>query len=145
MKKRSLYLVGLSLISSFTLADTVLPEAVLYKDKYCGCCTEYVNYLKKEGVSVKAIDHPDMRTIKYQYGTYQGASCHTMIMGDYVIEGHVPIASIQKLFKETPNIKGIALPGMPASSPGMGPAVEGSLSIMTIEHSSEIKERFNQE
>lgn len=46
-------------------------------------------------------------------------SCHTAKVGDYVIEGHVPAADIQKLLREKPPIVGLAVPGMPLGSPGM--------------------------
>ena len=64
----------------------------------------------------------------------QAASCHTMEVNGYVVEGHVPVAAIKKMLRERPNIKGIALPGMPASSPGMGAEKPGSLNVMQIEH-----------
>jgi hypothetical protein len=46
-------------------------------------------------------------------------SCHTMVINDYVVEGHVPIEVVEKLITEQPDISGIALPDMPAGSPGM--------------------------
>ena len=46
-------------------------------------------------------------------------SCHSAQIANYMIEGHVPIESINKLFREKPNISGIAVPGMPLGSPGM--------------------------
>jgi hypothetical protein len=45
--------------------------------------------------------------------------CHTIEIGGYVVEGHVPATIIRKLLKERPNIRGISLPGMPDGSPGM--------------------------
>jgi hypothetical protein len=47
------------------------------------------------------------------------ASCHTALVGGYVIEGHVPAADIQRLLKEKPKITGLAAPGMPGAGPGM--------------------------
>ena len=46
-------------------------------------------------------------------------SCHTAIVEGYAIEGHVPVADIKRLLREKPMIAGLAVPGMPASSPGM--------------------------
>jgi hypothetical protein len=37
----------------------------------------------------------------------------------YVIEGHVPVDSIERLLADRPAIHGIAVPGMPIGSPGM--------------------------
>jgi hypothetical protein len=47
------------------------------------------------------------------------SSCHTAIVDGYVIEGHIPADVIRRLLKERPDVKGIAVPGMPAGSPGM--------------------------
>lgn len=46
-------------------------------------------------------------------------SCHTAVIADYFVEGHIPIEAIEKLLEEKPGIDGIALPGMPTGSPGM--------------------------
>lgn len=48
------------------------------------------------------------------------ASCHTAIVDNYAIEGHVPVEAIRRLLAERPDVAGLALPGMPADSPGMG-------------------------
>jgi hypothetical protein len=50
-------------------------------------------------------------------------SCHTAIVDGYIIEGHVPLAEIERLVVERPDIAGLAVPGMPVGSPGM--EVEG--------------------
>ncbi len=135
--------------ASYSLAaETVtmaLPEATLYKDAQCGCCSDYVRYLQQQGIQVKAIDHTDMGLIKKQLGSSQAPSCHTMQLGRYTVEGHVPVASLLKMWAEQPDIKGIALPGMPATSPGMGDAVAGSLRIMRIENDEQVTQEFNVE
>lgn len=46
-------------------------------------------------------------------------SCHTAIVDGYVIEGHVPVAEVERLLSERPQIHGLAVAGMPAGSPGM--------------------------
>lgn len=120
-----------------------LPEMTMYKDPNCGCCTAHGEYLQKQGVKIKMVNHPNIVEIKKQYGTLQGASCHTIVMDKYAIEGHVPIASIKKLWTEKPNIKGIALPGMPYNSPGMGPEKKGSLQIMQVNNDQSITQIFN--
>ncbi|MHC5225593.1 DUF411 domain-containing protein [Ignatzschineria sp. LJL83] len=152
MKKRMLGFMALGLLfasmnSAFADNQVVdnsdLPEMTLYKDPYCGCCTAHAAYLEEQGIKVKMVDHPNIAQVKMDLGTYMGASCHTIVMGDYVIEGHVPIASIRKLWDEQPNIKGIALPGMPLNSPGMGPEKKGSLRVMQIENDNAVKTVFN--
>lgn len=63
----------------------------------------------------------DMGAIKSKYGvTEKLASCHTALIGGYVIEGHVPAADVKRLLKEKPaDIVGLTAPGMPMKSPGM--------------------------
>lgn len=46
-------------------------------------------------------------------------SCHTAVVGGYLVEGHVPAAVIRRLLRHRPKIAGIAVAGMPAGSPGM--------------------------
>lgn len=110
-------------------------SATLYKDPNCGCCEEYVKYLNAHGFVVKAINTSDMSAIKKQYGSDKLASCHTMRIGQYTVEGHVPVAAIQKMLKEQPKIAGITVPGMPANSPGMGPEVKGTLKVYVLSQS----------
>jgi hypothetical protein len=52
------------------------------------------------------------------------ASCHTAEVDGFIIEGHVPAGSVRKLLSLRPNIRGLAVPGMPVGSPGM--EVEGT-------------------
>lgn len=56
----------------------------------------------------------DVCTMKEEYGVLEEMeSCHTAIMKDYFIKGHIPRKAIKKLIEEKPKIKRIALPGMP--------------------------------
>ena len=61
-------------------------------------------------------------------------SCHTSVIGDYFIEGHVPVAAIQKLLAEQPDVDGIALPGMPSGSPGMTGEQQAPFIIYAVAH-----------
>ncbi len=62
----------------------------------------------------------DMTAIKQRYAVPQEMwSCHTAIVENYVVEGHVPAAEITRMLAERPAIRGLAVPGMPAGSPGM--------------------------
>ncbi len=107
-------------------------EATVYKSPTCGCCSKYVEYLEKNGFAVKAINEDDMDAIKKRYGTDRIASCHTMLVEGYVVEGHVPVRAIRKMLSEKPNIVGISAPGMPQNSPGMGEERPGTLTIYAI-------------
>ncbi|MDO8565598.1 MAG: DUF411 domain-containing protein [Candidatus Moranbacteria bacterium] len=117
-------------ISQPTVSDTseqAIPavierQATVYKEATCGCCLGYVAELKKQGftVDVKSLGDEDMTAVKERYGISEDKqSCHTTIIGDYFIEGHVPIEAVEKLLIEKPKIAGIGLPGMPLGTPGM--------------------------
>lgn len=93
---------------------------VVYKSPTCGCCNGWVDHVKQNGFAVAAHDVDDMSEVKASYGVPAALeSCHTAMVGGYVIEGHVPADVIRKLLAEKPAVVGIAAPGMPAGSPGM--------------------------
>lgn len=78
-------------------------------------------YLRTHGATVDVTDDPERATYRTELGIDdQVASCHTAEVDGYVIEGHVPAEAIQRLLTERPDVIGLALPGMPAESPGMG-------------------------
>ena len=100
-------------------------DVIVYKSPTCGCCSEYVSYLKSNGFNVKTVLVDDMASIKQKYGVPSNLeSCHTAIFGNYFVEGHVPIEAIEKMLVEKPKINGISLPDMPPGSPGM-PGIKG--------------------
>ncbi|MEK7187270.1 MAG: DUF411 domain-containing protein [Patescibacteria group bacterium] len=128
-----IFIGGLVVLGNFTnkpdTAKTSMGlalQATVYKTPTCGCCHVYAQYLEHEGLVVETNDVPDLAPIKNQYGIPANLqSCHTSIINGYVVEGHIPLAVISKLISEKPDIKGIALPGMPSGSPGMpGPKTE---------------------
>lgn len=121
-----------SLLLVAPLAFAAQPSATLYKSPTCGCCGEYVKYLRNNGFKVKAIDSDDMDKIKRDNKVGNLGSCHTMQIDGYVIEGHVPVSAINKLLQQRPKIVGISAPGMPANSPGMGEMKPGTLRIYQI-------------
>ena len=95
-------------------------EAVLYKNPQCGCCEGYAQALRDAGYTVKVVPTHDLPLIKKEHKVPDALEgCHTTIMNGYVIEGHVPIAIVNRLMRERPNIAGISLPGMPMGTPGM--------------------------
>jgi len=102
---------------------TILPEMTVYKSATCNCCQKWVSYLENEGFIVKSHNRKDMNTVKKSLGVIPGlASCHTAIIGGYVIEGHVPANDIIRLLTEKPEgVVGLTAPGMPQHSPGMQP------------------------
>jgi hypothetical protein len=95
-------------------------DAIVYKSPTCSCCREYISYLETKGYNIKSKAVGDMQSVKDKYDISPNMeSCHTMVINDYVVEGHVPIEVVEKLVNEKPNISGISLPDMPAGSPGM--------------------------
>ncbi len=108
-------------------AQAALPDAAtLYKNPQCGCCDEYARHLEEQGVDVTIVDNVELSEIKQQAGVPYGlGACHTIEIGDYWIEGHVPMEAVAKLFEEQPDVDGIGLAGMPIGTPGMpGPQSE---------------------
>jgi hypothetical protein len=94
--------------------------AQVFKDAWCGCCSNWVEHLRRNGFSPTATNMDDMAAVKDKHNVpKQARSCHTALIDGYVIEGHVPAADIQRLLKERPKIVGLAVPGMPIGSPGM--------------------------
>jgi hypothetical protein len=110
----------------FPPAPASAEEVVIYKSPSCECCGRWSSHLRHNGFAVSIKNVEDMDPIKKQAGVpYDMESCHTAFIGGYVVEGHVPAENIRKILAERPGIKGLAVPGMPASSPGMdGPDPE---------------------
>lgn len=107
-------------------------KATVYRSTTCGCCLGYIAELEKQGfaVEVKSLREEDMAPIKKQYGIPEDKqSCHTTVIGNYFIEGHVPIEAVEKLLTEKPDIDGIGLPGMPFGTPGMPGAKQAPYEI----------------
>ena len=97
-----------------------IPKIVSYRSETCSCCKNWINHLRGNGLEVVDNVVQDVSVIKNQYQIPNNLrSCHSAQFANYMIEGHVPIESINKLFREKPNINGIAVPGMPLGSPGM--------------------------
>lgn len=132
MRIPTVAVLALGLVGSMAWAAS-MPEMVVHKSPSCGCCDQYVDYLRANGMVVKVMEEVNMGAVKQRLGVpADQVSCHTATLGGYVVEGHVPVASLQKLIREQPTLVGISLPGMPESSPGMGPEEPGSLAIMAL-------------
>ena len=97
-----------------------LPTVKVYKTPTCGCCVKWIAHLEEAGFAVDAVNFNDLSPVKQAYAVpRQLGSCHTAIVGEYVIEGHVPASDILKLLDEGADVAGLAVPGMPPGSPGM--------------------------
>lgn len=121
----TLGVAGSALIGSAN-AQAGLPKITIQKDPWCGCCTGWARHLALAGFPVEVIEIEEMEAVKDSLlvpGDLR--SCHTATVGGYVIEGHVPAEAVIALLEQRPQIRGLAVPGMPSGSPGMdGP--EGS-------------------
>ncbi len=96
------------------------PRIQVYKTPTCGCCKMWVEHLTANGFEVDAEDVGNLDAIKQMAGVPNHLlACHTGMIEGYTIEGHTPAAAIMKLLAERPEIQGLAVPGMPAGSPGM--------------------------
>ena len=125
-KKEIVFIIFFVAIGIYIIGNVLSSEAstkekvVVYKSPNCGCCVKHIAYLKEQGYEVEIITTADTKSIKAKYSIPANMqSCHTTVIGNYFVEGHVPIEAIEKLLSEKPEIDGIALPEMPAGSPGM--------------------------
>ena len=94
---------------------------MVYKDPNCGCCAKWITHIKANGLAPVVQDRKDMDALKDSLGIPMALrSCHTMVAGTLLIEGHVPADDVKKFIASAPRgVLGIAVPGMPTGSPGM--------------------------
>jgi hypothetical protein len=107
-------------------AQGARPLVEVWKSPTCGCCKDWMRHLEAHGFAVKAYETGN-NAARARLGMPQAlGSCHTALVGGYVVEGHVPAADIARLLRERPAALGLAVPGMPIGSPGMdGPEYRG--------------------
>lgn len=116
---------GLAALPSLAASPAKIPMEV-WKDPNCGCCKDWIVLMEQAGFAVTVHDSGNSAVraklgLPVQYG-----SCHTALVGGYLVEGHVPAADVHKLLKDKPKALGITVPGMPIGSPGMdGPEYGG--------------------
>jgi hypothetical protein len=92
----------------------------VYKSPTCGCCGKWVDHVRSAGFTVTVRDVNDLDSVKKELGIPATlASCHTAVVGAYLVEGHVPADVINKMLADKPTGRGLAVPGMPGGSPGM--------------------------
>jgi hypothetical protein len=97
----------------------------VFKSPTCGCCSKWVDHVKAAGFTVDVHDEEDMDPVKDRLGVPADLrSCHTAQIEGYLIEGHVPADDITRLLSTRPKLAGLAVPGMPRSTPGMAVAGE---------------------
>ena len=130
LSRRGLLIGGAALLAGLprlSLAQSGGPSIHVLKDPNCGCCSAWIEILERDGFTVTT--EASMGTLLIRYKSDNGipqemVSCHTGRVEGYMIEGHVPAAEIRRLIGERPDAIGLAVPGMPYGSPGMGPESE---------------------
>lgn len=97
------------------------PATVVHKDPNCGCCQSWADIARRAGYPVEVVNEVDMAAVKARLGVPEElGSCHTTEVAGLTVEGHVPIEAVERMLRERPQgLRGIAVPGMPAGSPGM--------------------------
>ena len=128
--RRATLIGGAALLATSALPATAQGTALsihVLKDPNCGCCSAWVDILEAEGFDVTVEESTGTALTRYKLdnGIPQAmVSCHTGRIEGYMIEGHVPVADIRRLLDTRPDAVGLAVPGMPYGSPGMGPEAE---------------------
>lgn len=109
-------------------------SAKLYKNPNCNCCEEYGKYLQENSYNVEIINTQDTAQIRQEHDVPRPLyGCHTMLIEGYVLEGHIPVETVDRLLAERPAIKGLSVPGMPLGTPGMGGKQSGPLNVYYLE------------
>jgi hypothetical protein len=121
------------------------PVVTVFKTPTCGCCGLWVKHMTANGFTLNVTDVPDTTPYRAKYGVPDAMqSCHTASVEGYAVEGHVPASEIQRLLKERPQAKGLAVPGMVAGSPGMEGSVSQPYAVMlfTADGQSSVYQRY---
>ncbi len=119
--KKALLVLTLAGLFPFSASHAEVSKSItVYKNPQCGCCIKWIRYLEDKGYKVEAINTRDIYAVKKKLGVPEKlASCHTAVIDGYVVEGHAKVRDIRKLLVTRPDVKGIAVPGMPIGTPGM--------------------------
>ncbi len=121
------------LLASGTAIAADRPAGVMYKNPGCECCDGHAEALRRAGIDLRVVASENLADLKARAGVpseLQG--CHTILIGGYAVEGHVPVAAVERLLVQKPAVRGIALPGMPAGSPGMGGVQAAPFRVMSF-------------
>ena len=121
--KRRDFIFGAFFLAGFIKpASADLPKIVVFKSPTCGCCSAWIEHIKKAGFHVKSenVTQKRLSELKRRSGiTLELSSCHTAFINSYFVEGHVPAEDIKALLFEKLDALGLSVPNMPLGSPGM--------------------------
>jgi hypothetical protein len=119
--RRLALLSGAALFLASPSIAAAPPAITVHKDPNCDCCAGWVEHLNANGFKTKVLNTGTIEKVKARLGVPADlGACHTGELAGYVLEGHVPAAAVKKLLAERPKAIGLAVPGMPSGSPGMG-------------------------
>ncbi|MGR9129081.1 DUF411 domain-containing protein [Rhizobium leguminosarum] len=100
---------------------TAPAKMTVYKDPNCGCCHEWAKAMAEAGYSVDLHNTDDLAAVKARLRVpAEMEGCHSAVVEEYYLEGHVPLEAVHRLLRERPPVRGLAVPGMPSGSLGMG-------------------------
>ena len=92
----------------------------VFKTPTCACCDGWIEHMREAGFSTTITVLPSLQSVRSSRGMPDAlASCHTGVIGGYLVEGHVPAGDVVRLLAERPEAVGLTAPGMPLGSPGM--------------------------
>jgi hypothetical protein len=115
----------------------------VWKSASCGCCGDWISHMQATGFKVEAHDVDDLAPVKRAQSVPQDlGSCHTAVVGGYVIEGHVPADDVKRLLAERPAVKGLSAPGMPADAPGMNMQTGQAYDVISFGGPGGARERY---
>ncbi|ODT21906.1 MAG: metal-binding protein [Kaistia sp. SCN 65-12] len=121
MRRREFLALAATVALTPATGFAAVPSVILHKDPNCGCCSSWGDALTKVGYSVRTVEELDMDQVKQRLKVPPSVqACHTAEVDGYFIEGHVPIDAVRRLLDERPPLAGLAVPGMPLGSLGMG-------------------------
>ena len=119
-RRRALGIFAAGLVVPTFSASAATSAILVHIDPNCGCCAGWVRHLKDARFAVTVEATADLQPVRKRLGVPADlAACHTAEVGGYVLEGHVPAAAVRRLLEQRPTAIGLAVPGMPAGSPGM--------------------------
>ncbi|WP_084153764.1 DUF411 domain-containing protein [Simplicispira psychrophila] len=122
----ALALLGAALVAPRLVRAATATPVEIWKDPSCGCCHDWMEHMQANGFSFTVHDTGN-NGVRAQLGLPQKlGSCHTALVGGYLIEGHVPASDVRALLQQKPKALGLAVPGMPVGSPGMDGPVYGN-------------------
>ncbi len=119
-RRSALALVAAFLVLQRSPAEAESAVILVHKDPNCSCCAGWVQHLKDAGFAVRVEETANLQPVRKRLGVPADlAACHTAEVDGYVLEGHVPAVAVRRLLEQRPTAIGLAVPGMPAGSPGM--------------------------